>query len=291
VATEAGFGGAGAAGAAAGTGGGTATGAGTAAGAAGATGAGAGVGDDGAGEVGTARSIAGAGSGAGAGINGRRSAGPGATAAGAGEAATAGVGGVARLWTAGTMAVGAADSAALATRGAGLLGQRPLRRSRQTAGLRFPATELDMWKQPSTTNLQPAADQTAPNTPRPAVEVKRPASASIGRSIIIKGDVIGSEDLAIDGQVEGRVELRGHSLLLGPNANIRAQIVARVVTIMGTVVGNITATDTVDVRGSGSVDGNINARRIIIADGAEVRGRIDTLSAKEEQLEPLDIAV
>lgn len=146
-----------------------------------------------------------------------------------------------------------------------------------------------MWKQPSSTNLKPVADPTGPTPPRPAAEAKR--TSGIGKSIVIKGDVIGSEDLAIDGHVEGRIELRGHSLLLGPNATIQAPIVARVVTIMGAVIGNVTATDKVDVRGSGSVDGNIDAPSIVLADGAEVRGRIDSLSSRDEQLEPLRIAV
>jgi cytoskeletal protein CcmA (bactofilin family) len=81
----------------------------------------------------------------------------------------------------------------------------------------------------------------APSPTKPAVGAQPSPShgpldaraAGIGKSVVIKGDVIGSEDLTIDGRVEGRIELRGHSLLIGPNANVQAQVVARSITIMG----------------------------------------------------------
>src|SRR5438132_1299867 len=102
-----------------------------------------------------------------------------------------------------------------------------------------------MWNRVQSTKLPEvsAAPTSLPNTPREATR-----ALNIGRSVVIKGDVIGSEDLTIDGRVEGRIELRGHSLLIGPNARINAPVVARTVTIMGTITGNVTASDTVDLR-------------------------------------------
>src|SRR5438105_3382412 len=101
-----------------------------------------------------------------------------------------------------------------------------------------------------------------------------PRTASIGKSVVIKGDVIGSEDLTIDGRVEGRIELRGHHLLIGPNANVQAQLIARTVTIMGAVTGNVTASEKVDIRKAGSVVGDIDAPKVAMADGAQLCGRI-----------------
>ena len=125
--------------------------------------------------------------------------------------------------------------------------------------------------------------------PRPLVEA--PRVASIGKSVVIKGDVIGSEDMTIDGRVEGRIELRGHNLLIGPNAQIQAELVARTITIMGSVNGDITASDKIEIRKAGSVDGNLDAPKVVLAEGAELRGRIDTLSRTLEQRQPLSIAV
>jgi cytoskeletal protein CcmA (bactofilin family) len=136
----------------------------------------------------------------------------------------------------------------------------------------------------------PVARPAAPNPPTATSDAKR--AVGIGRSVAIKGEVICSEDLMIDGHLEGRLELQGHNLLLGPNALVQAHVDARIVTIMGTVTGNVTASEKVDLRGSGTVDGNIHAPRIAMADGAQVRGRIDSLSpvAPDQQL-PLPMAV
>ena len=80
----------------------------------------------------------------------------------------------------------------------------------------------------------------------------------------------------IDGRVEGSIELRDHSLTIGPDAHIRANIVARTVTVLGAVTGTITARDAVDLRETGSVDGDIISPRLAMADGALLRGRVDT---------------
>ena len=98
---------------------------------------------------------------------------------------------------------------------------------------------------------------------------------NIGKSVVIKGELSGSEDLTIEGQVEGKIELRQNILTIGPNAKIKAQVFAKAVIIQGEVHGNVMATDKVDIRDAGSVDGDLSAPRVAIADGAHFRGTID----------------
>jgi len=99
--------------------------------------------------------------------------------------------------------------------------------------------------------------------------------ALIGRSVVIKGELEGSEDLTIEGQVEGKIELRDHTLTVGENGRIKAQVFAKSVVILGELVGNINASETIDIRDKGSVDGDLVAPRVAIADGAHFRGSID----------------
>jgi cytoskeletal protein CcmA (bactofilin family) len=98
---------------------------------------------------------------------------------------------------------------------------------------------------------------------------------NIGKSVVIKGELTGSEDLTIEGHVEGKIELRQNVLTIGPNGKIKAQVFAKAVIILGEVTGNVTATEKVDLRDNGSVDGDIAAPRVAIAEGAHFRGSID----------------
>jgi cytoskeletal protein CcmA (bactofilin family) len=98
---------------------------------------------------------------------------------------------------------------------------------------------------------------------------------NIGKSVIIKGELSGSEDLTIEGQVEGKIELRQNVLTIGPNGKIKAQVFAKSIIVQGEVHGNVTATERVDIRDNGSVDGDLSAPRVAIADGAHFRGAID----------------
>ena len=98
---------------------------------------------------------------------------------------------------------------------------------------------------------------------------------NIGKSVLIKGELSGSEDLTIEGQVEGKIELRQNVLTIGPNGRIKAQVFAKAVIIQGEVHGNITASERVDIRDNGSVEGDLAAPRVAIADGAHFRGGID----------------
>ncbi len=143
-----------------------------------------------------------------------------------------------------------------------------------------------MWKrdEPAKPASPPAApSQTVTPSPEPAV---RPSAGdqhsrlerttvNIGKSVIIKGELSGSEDLTIEGQVEGKIELRQNVLTIGANGKIKAQVFAKAVIILGEVIGNVTATEKVDIRDNGSVDGDITSPRVAIAEGAHFRGSID----------------
>jgi cytoskeletal protein CcmA (bactofilin family) len=99
--------------------------------------------------------------------------------------------------------------------------------------------------------------------------------AHIGKSVVIKGELSGSEDLYLDGEVEGSIELRDHSLTIGPNGHIRANINAKEIIVQGKVEGNITGTDRVELRKSAVQVGDIATQRIVIEDGAYFKGGID----------------
>jgi cytoskeletal protein CcmA (bactofilin family) len=126
-----------------------------------------------------------------------------------------------------------------------------------------------------TTPAPPAAEaaRTQPNTTHDHRLEK--STVNIGKSVVIKGELNGSEDLTIEGQVEGKIELRQNVLTIGPNGKIKAQLFAKAVIILGEVTGNVTATEKVDIRDNGSVDGDIAAPRVAIAEGAHFRGSID----------------
>src|SRR5437660_6909899 len=107
--------------------------------------------------------------------------------------------------------------------------------------------------------------------------------ASIGKSIVINGELSGSEDLTIEGRVDGKIELRDHVLTVGSNGRIKAQVSAKAIVVLGQVTGNLNATEKVDIKESGSVEGDIVAPRVAIADGSHFKGSIDM--QKKEQPE------
>jgi cytoskeletal protein CcmA (bactofilin family) len=129
---------------------------------------------------------------------------------------------------------------------------------------------------PASTAVPPAAEaartHSAPSEPQRGMEK---TTVNIGKSVVIKGELSGSEDLTIEGQVDGKIELRQNVLTIGPNGKIKAQVFAKSVVILGEVTGNVTASEKVDIRDNGSVDGDIAAPRVAIAEGAHFRGSID----------------
>jgi cytoskeletal protein CcmA (bactofilin family) len=135
-----------------------------------------------------------------------------------------------------------------------------------------------MWKRH--TSREPTRPQAPGQSPGPNPLQERQTVAYIGQSVVIRGSVIGAEDLIIDGQVDGRIEWHDQSLTFGPSADIKAPVLGATVTILGTVIGNITASEKVDIRATGSVDGDIIAPRVVMADGAILRGRVDAPRAK-----------
>ena len=150
-----------------------------------------------------------------------------------------------------------------------------------------------MWKRddavkPAPPGGGPAAAGTGQNTQNSAIysppEPARSSDAArgmekgpvnIGKSVVIKGELTGSEDLTIEGHVEGKIELRQNVLTIGPNGRIKAQVFAKSVVILGEVTGNVTATSVVDLRATGSVDGDITTPRLVMADGAIIKGKVD----------------
>jgi cytoskeletal protein CcmA (bactofilin family) len=116
---------------------------------------------------------------------------------------------------------------------------------------------------------------------------KNAGVATLGNSVFVKGEITGSEDLTIDGQVEGRIGLPEHTLTVGPNATIVADINAKSVIVFGSVVGTITAREKVELRSSASAEGAITCGRISVQDGAKLSGKLETKDqrkpAKKEQ--------
>lgn len=117
------------------------------------------------------------------------------------------------------------------------------------------------------------SSRAAPGSPGSIDE--RRVSAWIGTALTVQGKVISTQDLMIDGRVEGTIELGDHGLTIGSSAEIKADLVAQTITISGAVTGNVTATSIVDLRATGSVDGDIATPRLIMADGAIIKGKVD----------------
>jgi len=133
---------------------------------------------------------------------------------------------------------------------------------------------------PSTPSMA-AASEPAP-TPRP-VTTTTADQATIGKSLVIKGEVTGSESLYIDGRVEGSINLSGNRVTVGRNGVVAANINAREIVVLGKVRGNLTASDRVDIRSDGSLTGDVIAARISIEDGAYFKGGIDIRKGGQSQ--------
>ena len=148
-----------------------------------------------------------------------------------------------------------------------------------------------MWKpnQPGSPSQSPSTEPTRPSVPTASsheptstrTSSTSPASpaaadqATIGKSLVVKGEVTGSESLYIDGKVEGAINLPGNRVTVGRNGQVSANISAREVVVLGKVRGNINASDRVDIRSEGSLTGDVIAQRISIEDGAFFKGGID----------------
>jgi cytoskeletal protein CcmA (bactofilin family) len=139
---------------------------------------------------------------------------------------------------------------------------------------------------PQTPAAPAAAPQHQPSYQQPTTDVRGQIErdkVNIGKSVVIKGELSGSEDLTIEGHVEGRIELRDNVLTIGPNGKIRAEVFAKSVIVLGEVAGNVTASEKVDIRDKGSVDGDIVSPRVAIAEGAHFRGSVDMQRSTKPQ--------
>jgi cytoskeletal protein CcmA (bactofilin family) len=127
----------------------------------------------------------------------------------------------------------------------------------------------------------PTSSQTKENVPmstnpipsHPPAESRGPAI--IGKSVMIKGQIFSREDLTIDGEIDGSVELHEHRLTVGPNGKLQAGVKAREVVVLGTIHGNVEASDKIDIRKDAKLVGDIKTARIVIEDGAYFKGSID----------------
>jgi cytoskeletal protein CcmA (bactofilin family) len=139
-----------------------------------------------------------------------------------------------------------------------------------------------MWKPNQPTGTPATPEPARPATPAPGGYEARPAAApgggdqaTIGKSLVVKGELSGSESLYIDGKVEGAINLPGNRVTVGRNGQVAANIMAQEVVVLGKVRGNVQASDRVDIRSEGSLTGDVIAARISIEDGAFFKGGID----------------
>ncbi len=139
---------------------------------------------------------------------------------------------------------------------------------------------------PSTSTVNTSSTITSEPTPVSAARnsiVNSNEQATIGKSLIIKGEVTGSEALYIDGRVEGSINLSGNRVTIGRNGVVAANVTAREIVIIGKVRGNLNASDRVDIRNEGSLTGDVIAQRISIEDGAFFKGGIDIQKPNSQQ--------
>jgi cytoskeletal protein CcmA (bactofilin family) len=132
-------------------------------------------------------------------------------------------------------------------------------------------------------SMQPAAKETLGITNPELRRTSMAQTAIIGESIHVKGELTGSENLTIDGKVEGTIELKEHHLTIGPKGLIKANINAKTITIFGEVLGNVCAKENVEIKEKGKLLGDITAPRVAIADGAFFKGSVD-MEARPPQL-------
>jgi len=128
------------------------------------------------------------------------------------------------------------------------------------------------------------------NPPPPSAPIGRDAAdklvMNLGKTVMLKGELSGSEDLTLFGRMEGSVKLPEYTLTIGPDADIRAEISAKTVVIMGGVTGNVIAGEKVEIRSSGSVTGDVASPRFAIQDGGCMRGKVATSKSDLKQSRP-----
>lgn len=135
---------------------------------------------------------------------------------------------------------------------------------------------------PATPNLNPVTREASkPNSMAP----DRADVGHIGKSVIIRGELTGNEDLYLDGEIEGTIDLRDHKLVIGPNGRIKAAISARDVALHGRVEGNISVSERVELKKGCTLVGDVSTQRIVIEDGAYFKGSIDIKDGRDSHAE------
>jgi cytoskeletal protein CcmA (bactofilin family) len=120
---------------------------------------------------------------------------------------------------------------------------------------------------------------TVPSRPTETFDAPRAGNAVLGKSVLVKGQILSREDLTIDGEVEGTIEMQEHRLTVGPNGKVRASVKAREVIVLGTLHGNVETGDRIDIRKEAKLVGDIKTARIMIEDGAYFKGNVDIIRA------------
>jgi cytoskeletal protein CcmA (bactofilin family) len=126
----------------------------------------------------------------------------------------------------------------------------------------------------SADTLRERSQTNSSSAPQSEVDERR-ATAWVGQGLVIEGRITSSQDLRIDGKVEGTIEVGDHLLIVGARAAVKADLVARSILISGAVIGNVIATDRLDLQATGSVEGDISTPRLVMVDGAVVKGKVD----------------
>jgi cytoskeletal protein CcmA (bactofilin family) len=136
----------------------------------------------------------------------------------------------------------------------------------------------------------PAAPATEPAPPQPVAAAAPPVPAVPGKAkgstLVIKGELISSEDLVFEGSLEGKVSLPDHMLTIGLGAQVSAEIVARVIVVHGSVTGNVFASERVEIRSSGRMHGDLVSPRVLMNDGATFKGRLETRLPEKHDAKP-----
>ena len=131
------------------------------------------------------------------------------------------------------------------------------------------------------------------STPAPSSsssQVNRTPRGTIGKSIVIRGELTGNEDLTIEGIVEGKIDLLDHNLIIGPSGRIKAEVAAKKIIVEGEIKGNINAGEKVELCSTGRVKGDIIAPRVVIADGAHFKGMVNMGTNQKAESHPKPVS-
>ncbi len=138
----------------------------------------------------------------------------------------------------------------------------------------------------STVNL--SREQSRTTATESASSDERRGSAWIGQGVVVEGKITSAQDLRIDGKVDGTIEVGNHGLIIGASAVVKADLAARTILICGAVIGNVTAVERVDVQGTASVEGDLTAPRLVMADGALVNGKVEAGGTRAAKIRNAD---